>query len=89
MKKTLLLFASTVVFAHTNKSGIVSSNETRSLQGSPYTLTRTVQVADGSTFDDSSETFLQRRNFHRWRFEHAFEFRCGECQCGFVQKITL
>ena len=49
MKKTLLLFASTLVFAQTNKSGIVSSNETWSLQGSPYTLTGDVQVANGST----------------------------------------
>ena len=49
MKKTLLLFASTLVFAQTNKSGIVSSNETWSLQGSPYTLTGTVQVANGVT----------------------------------------
>ena len=37
------------MFAQTNKSGIVSSNETWSLQGSPYTLTGDVQVANGST----------------------------------------
>lgn len=49
MKKTLILLASTLVFAQTDKSGPVLSNETWSFQGSPYTLTGAVQVANGVT----------------------------------------